>query len=390
MRRGRVFFYLAFILILGLVAVAVVYTRVIAPGRQAAQQIVITVTPPPPMVLAANRALTQGTVLSEDLLVPMEAPLEDNKVPVAMFEATELQDLIGRVLTFDIPEGTIILDTMLLVEGEGSPWALKIEDKGVAVSIPVSRLSGVSFAPRTGDQVDIIATLLLVDVDTEFQTILPNLTGVVIASGPPDPDTKEQNPLTVDVSSLSQEGLPDSTGAYLPSMPINPGVFGRVVIDPVLGQAIYIVPSEKQRPRLVSQMVVRKATVLQLGDFPLVVASPTPAVPGAQLTPGANQAVLQGQPTQAPEKPIEPETITLIVSPQHAIALNYLMFSGAQLTLALRSPKNDSTEGFNAVTLQYLLENYQIPVPVRLPYQVQPRLDVLAQPTAIPQPTARP
>jgi hypothetical protein len=83
--------------------------------------------------------------------------------------------------------------------------------------------------------------------------------------------------------------------------------------------------------------------------------------------------------------------ITLIVSPQDAVTLNYLVYSGAQLTLALRGVNDDSKVPVEAVTLPYLLEQYLIPVPIRLPYGMEPRVDRLTAPTltndAVPTPT---
>jgi hypothetical protein len=72
--------------------------------------------------------------------------------------------------------------------------------------------------------------------------------------------------------------------------------------------------------------------------------------------------------------------------------LNYLMYSGAKLTLALRASGDDSRVETEAVTLQFLLDQYNIPVPVKLPYGTQPRVDQLTLPTltndtvATPQP----
>ena len=58
-----------------------------------------------------------------------------------------------------------------------------------------------------------------------------------------------------------------------------------------------------------------------------------------------------------------------------------MIYSGAQLTLTLRNPNDNERLNREAVTLQYLLENYQIPIPVRLPYGIHPRIDDLKLPT---------
>jgi pilus assembly protein CpaB len=62
------------------------------------------------------------------------------------------------------------------------------------------------------------------------------------------------------------------------------------------------------------------------------------------------------------------------------------MFSTAsQLNLALRSAGDDTRvdTSLTAVTLQFLLEQYQIPVPIKLPYGLNPRIDQLAPPVLL-------
>ena len=53
------------------------------------------------------------------------------------------------------------------------------------------------------------------------------------------------------------------------------------------------------------------------------------------------------------------------------------------MTLALRNPTDNSRLQISPVTLQFLLDQYQIPVPVRLPYGMYPRTDLLVLPTPI-------
>jgi Flp pilus assembly protein CpaB len=137
-------------------------------------------------------------------------------------------------------------------------------------------------------------------------------------------------------------------------------------------QTFYLVPSEPQRPRMVSQTLIQDVIVLQVGNFKLpgetqqIAATPDPFG-----DPTANEPVELVQP---------PDVITLIVSPQDAVTLNYLLYSGAKLTLALRGANDDSRVQTEAVTLQYLLEQYNIPVPIKLPYGMEPRIDGLTPP----------
>lgn len=366
MRRGRIFFYLAFILILGLAAVLVVYQTILKPKPSTAK-LTPTVAPERVYVVIGGK-LAKGHVFTEKDFVGPDGKTEEKVIQAVlwpkeyvspgMFTEAEKANLLNKQTKMDLDANTPVMESMLVGAGDilymgGSTWSPNIPTGMLAVSIPISRLSSVSYAPRPGDHVNLIVTLGFVDLDTDFQTILPDRIGLVIASGPPNPESKQNDPLTVD---------------------INTGIFGKTVIDPVLGQAVYVFPSEAQRPRVVSQMLIQDAVVLQVGDFPLA------GQESVQAKPQATAAGNQPQPTPTPIP--KPETITLIVAPQDAVTLNYLMFNGAQLTLALRNPKDQTRIEINPVTLQFLLDQYRIPVPVRLPYGLHPRIDQPLLPTA--------
>jgi hypothetical protein len=57
-----------------------------------------------------------------------------------------------------------------------------------------------------------------------------------------------------------------------------------------------------------------------------------------------------------------------------------LIYSGAKLTLALRPPNDASVAQIQAVTLDYLINSYQIALPVKLNFGVEPRVDGLVEP----------
>jgi pilus assembly protein CpaB len=208
--------------------------------------------------------------------------------------------------------------------------------------------------------------MMFVDVDTDFQSITPNNTGIVTASGPPDPATNARSPLTVEIA---------------------PGIYGKTIIDPVLGQAVYLIPSEPQRPRMVSHMLLQDVVVLQVGEFPLE-GSETESME-ATPTPEPEET---GEETDAEKGPELPDIMTLIVRPQDAVTLNYIMLAqsqlAAQISLVLRGASDSSRENTLPVTLGFLLEQYQVPVPAKLPYSLNPRIDGLAPiPLRTPQPT---
>ncbi len=359
MRRGRLLILLALVMLLGLVALFVVYRFLLAKPPEVAQP----TQPPPVEILMVSQNITKGTELTSEMLASI--PWQISALAPGMYRAGQINEVVGRVIKYDATAGTPLLSSMLLSEGEtisqaGSPWALSIPKGMVAVSIPINRLSSVSYAPRPGDHVNVIASLLFVDVDTDLQSILPNQTGTVISAGPPDPVTGTRNPLTVEIAG---------------------GVYGRTIIDPVLGQAVFLVPSEPQRPRMVSHMLLQDVVVLNVGDFPL---SDAAAAVAAEPTPAPAEG-------EAPPAPPVPDVITLIVRPQDAVTLNFLLLtqskSATQLSLVLRGADDSSRENTLPVTLGFLLEQYQIPVPAKLPYSLNPKVDTL---TPLPMPVSQP
>jgi pilus assembly protein CpaB len=139
-------------------------------------------------------------------------------------------------------------------------------------------------------------------------------------------------------------------------------------LDPNLNEAVYVVPSGVQWPRVVCQTILQDAIVLRLGDFPLEAeVQPTPAPETAQ-----------GEDVAATPAPTTPDNLTLIVSPQDVVLLVHLIESDIKMTVALRSAGDAQAITTDAVTLQYLLDQKNIPLPVKLPYGVIPNMDLNA------------
>ncbi len=228
----------------------------------------------------------------------------------------------------------------------------------------MNRLSGVAYALRDGDSVDVIGTMLMVDLDADFQTILPNSSMILLGN-----NTAPLTGYACQEVKASEKGLEC----------INPEAppFARVDTEETTGTQLYAKPSESQRPRLVTQRLVENAIVLHVGSFP---------VPGAesQAAIGAQAAAPVGAPPQTtpqvPTGPTAPDIVTLIVTPQDALTINWAMKSGVDLVLTLRGPKDDTTTETTSVTLNYLVENYNITVPSKLPYGIEPRLSTPIKP----------
>ena len=116
---------------------------------------------------------------------------------------------------------------------------------------------------------------------------------------------------------------------------------------------------------------MQDAIVLWVGDFPLDgdIFTDTPVVVTEEEVPADDELA------PAPVDTTAPANITLIVLPQDAVALNYLMLSKAELSLALRSTGDEQQTDTQAVTLQFIMDQYNIPYPTKLPYGMEKPAD---------------
>jgi len=366
MRRGRIFILLALIIVIAFALVYFLYSKgMIFPQAggtsEANNEALLTATPiVTTKVVVVTQRVERGEIITEDKLDMVDYQ-SDLVLPI-MF--TKFDQVVGKMARYTMDPYTVV--TSALVTGspiteQGSDDALFISPGMVAVSIPITRLSSVSYAPQRGDHVNVIVTMLFVDLDTAWQTILPNWTGNVI--GPGGGATNDGTLFALPIRGASEQGRPET--------------------DPLVNQTFYILPSEQQRPRLVSQTLIQNTIVLQMGNFltpaEKAAAEATQPAPTATPEPGAEQPQ---QATPAPTPlPAPPDVMTLIVSPQDAVTLNYLIYGGAQLTLVLRNPRDADVPTTEAVTLQYLLDQYNIPIPVKLPYGFQPAVTALVPPS---------
>jgi Flp pilus assembly protein CpaB len=376
MRRGRIFILLALIIVIGFALIYFAYSRgmIFSSAEETGEAGTEALLTPTPVattkVVVVTQRVDRGDIITADKvdLVDYQADLV---LPI-MF--TDVNQVVGKMARYTMDPYTVV--TSALITGsplteQGSDDALFISQGMVAVSIPITRLSSVSYAPQRGDHVNVIVTMLFVDMDPAWQTVLPNWTGNVIGPG----------------GGLANDGT-------LFALPVRGGSEqGRPENDPLVNQTFYILPSEAQRPRLVSQTLIQNVIVLQMGNFKTpaekAALEATAPPPTATPEPGAEQAPAEA-PTPTP-MPAAPDVITLIVTPQDAVTLNYLVYGGAELTLVLRNPRDAEVPTTEAVTLSYLLDQYNIPIPVKLPYGMEPPVRELVPPslpndTETPQP----
>ncbi|HEU0291936.1 MAG TPA: SAF domain-containing protein [Anaerolineales bacterium] len=340
MRRGRILIFLLLIVVVG-VAVLAVGLGLFNPTAP----VVSTQEATGIKVYFAAQRIPQGAPITQDLL--RTDPIPQGLVTEFMFTEGEEANLIGQTARFTLEPGTLITSSMVgAAPGDlpGPRWATLVPAGMVAVGIPTNRLATAAYGINDGAHVNVNACMTFVDVDPAYQSILPNY-----------------------VSVMRDVYFPENDRPFLSIEPLTlelPARQGRVELDPTFAKPIYTVPSEAQRPRLVCQMVLQDVIVLNLGNFELV------AVTDPNTTPSPAQV----------QQEAAPDIITLMVTPQDSIALNYFVYSGAVISMTLRNPNDNSRIEAQSATLTSILTQYNISLPSKLPYAQQPRLDVLAPP----------
>lgn len=341
MRRGRILIFVILIIVIGL-----------AVGLYGLQQIMQSRQPQQPTgveVYVAGQNIPQGGEITESVLSTITIP--QDKVVSVMFTRDELAQLTtNKIARFPLDQGVVITESMVVdksvaVAVEGPAWAALVPPGMTAISIPSSRLALSSYAVADGAHVNVNTCLLFVDVDPSFQSRLPNNVSVVTGTG------------------VLENQLPILSLGAAPSPAEGAATQGRLELDPSLQQPFYLTASEKARPRTVCQLLLQDVVVLKVGNFPVTEAVTT-----------------QQQPQEGAATVPPPDIVTLVVSPQDAITLSYLTYTNAQIQLALRNPSDQSRQATEAATLQFLLSQYNIPVPAKLPYALEPRLDALIAP----------
>jgi pilus assembly protein CpaB len=349
-KSGRIFIIIAILLIVLVAAAAFIFLRFgnllqpVEPAVEESPQIQIEEMVD---IVITTQFVNRGEVLNGSVVTMIPFPKEQ-LVEGTFF--TDMESVVGKKALYPL-EARIPLTPRLLIDGAmgGSIASFDVPVDKTALSITLNKEELIAYAPQPGDHIMIIGCLMLVDVDPEYQTILPNYTAGVTKVLFAGESTTES--YSVDIWS-------DGHGTEQ----------GRTELDPTINQPVYVQPSERQRPRLVCQNVIQDAVILRMGNFPLSGVEPTPA--DQVVTPEDGQVVEQPQPENVPNS----EIVTVVVSPQDAVLLTYMKKAGIELTMALRNPNNDQIILTDAVTQQYLMDQKNIPLPAKLPFALEPRV----------------
>ena len=348
MRRGRLLVFLGLILGIGTAVIVLLFLSQQQPGAPPPKAAPVVEAPstgvPTQKIWIALQPIKRGGEFGEGTLGLRDWPTT-NVPPDVIGDAAET---IGRVSAIDIVQGMPILRSMLAEKGAAGQAALLIPPGRVAVAFPIAEQSSVAYAIQPGDYVDVLIMASFIDLDTDFQTRLPNYIRFFTTST--DKDTGQMTFALLDQTDEGRFERP-------PGLP--PEVAGAIVY-----------PHEVQRPRRVAQLTVPAAKVLRVGPW---IEKPAP------------QPAAEGQP---PPVPPLPTIITLAVDPQDALVLLWARRSEMLMELALRAPGEENARYQpEAVTLQYMLTRFQISVPPKLEYGFEREAFVES---AVPTPAATP
>ncbi len=359
MGRTRLLIVLIILIVLIAVVVAVLLPQLTQPAPQA------VVTGPTQVVQGPEAtALPTATPLElvEIVIAVQDLPrgfrIPPNAITLAPYPKdlvpfnaiTNLEDVIGMIARTDIYREQPILSNLVVedltdIARVGSDAAAILPSNLVAVAIPMDRLTSVAYAVQDGDRVDVIMSMLFVDVDEIFQSIVPN-----------------ENTLFT----ITEEGDIN----FLEAVPGRPetSALGPMIVS----------PSEQQRPRLVTQRTIQEAFVVHVGNFPTdgrfigIPPTPTPV-------PVEGETDDSGTPLPPTPTPPRPDIITLGVPPQDAVVLAWAVEARIPITLALRSATDTSRVPTTPVTLDYLMNEFNITVPVKRPYAIEPAIRSIRQ-----------
>jgi Flp pilus assembly protein CpaB len=318
-----------------------------------------TPVPPATYIVVAVQDIGRGMEITQDAVMLWAWPVE--ALPPTAIEGSPEQDynrdgvpdavekVLGKRMRTSAVRFEPILETMIVdnidLTGTGSDPALSIGPGRVIMALPLPDIkddptAAVAYALRVGDHVDVLVSLSLIDLDADFHTKLPN-------------DTLRLN--------VSQTGTGEQQFA-LEQFP-----YGRIEEGP-LGLIFNVIPSEdNQRPRSVAQLTVQDAVVIRVGRYPTyeeqirgidpqAPPTPTPVPEGGEAVAGP------------PPAPPMPAVIVLAVTPQDALVLKFAWEIGSNMDYVLRAVGDRVIYQTNAVTLDYLMETYNIPVPPKLQY----------------------
>lgn len=150
MRRGRIFLLLALIIVVGLALAYFVFSKGLLnpqPAGTTVPELLPTATPiPSAKVVVVVQRVERGEILTAEKLDVVDYQA-DLVLPIMYTDVTQVE---GKMARYSMDPYTVVTSAMVTSAPDteqGSDDALFISPGMVAISIPVSRLSSVSYAP---------------------------------------------------------------------------------------------------------------------------------------------------------------------------------------------------------------------------------------------------
>ncbi|MCP4420045.1 MAG: hypothetical protein GY805_25860 [Chloroflexi bacterium] len=315
--------------------------------------------PPLVEVVVSLQTVPRGHQMTADILALDMRPVESvgNNVITSIDDALELfarTDIYqGETLTFD----TLVNDITLAGLESYGPSSL-IPPGFVAQSVPMNRLSGVAYGANEGDYVDIMVSFIFYQIDEEFQTYLPNDAAFYLEE-------------FIDAVEVLGSGVSTETTTVPIIFSVSP--IGRFEELPT-GDLAHISQNDDDlipRPVQVS-MIIQNARVVQVGQY-LLPGNPADLIPTA--TP---EAVAEGDPTPTPPPAVAPtatpspaDVLVVALQPQQQLLLRYAVEVNAQVHFALRGVNDGQLYSVENMTLDFLMDRFNLEVPPDLGYTVE-------------------
>jgi len=175
MRAGRLLIIIAILVILALAAVYAILQLSNQDGSADNAAI------PTSNIVMMIQPVERGGFITEDMLDYLAYPTSETIE--TMF--TNFDDVVGLQARYDLEPGIPVTSGMLVggpddLSTIGSDQALLIPEGMVAFPITIDRFTSLGYGLRAGDHVNVIATMLFVDLDPNFQSLTPNSTSAVI------------------------------------------------------------------------------------------------------------------------------------------------------------------------------------------------------------------
>jgi Flp pilus assembly protein CpaB len=342
-------------------------TPVVQQGANNNNAQLATNTPPPTAlptisIVVAVQNINRGQVITPDVVDFREWPA----VYAPQTAVTSFEDAVGKIARVDIFREqpilfSLVTDNLNDLGAVGSDAGALLPQGRRLVAVPIDRLTSIGYALQAGDRVDLIVSFLFVDIDPEFQSLTPNEIALLSVTVD-DLGSRQIQPVLAYSGRVENRNFPPPLGAV-----------GSITV-----------PSESQRPRLVTQMTIQDALVLHVGTFPAdgrLFRRPTPQ-PVATLETAATPAPVQaagGTPVAPTATPVPPDIVAIAVSPQEAVVLTFFIESRFPITFALRPANEIGIQNVAQVNLEYVLSQYRISLPRRLDYSVEPAIRSIRQ-----------